>query len=134
MASVRSKHTKPELIVRAMLHAMGYRYRLHRRDLPGRPDIVFPSRRKVIDVRGCFWHRHPDPACPNAVLPRTRTEFWRQKLAANVARDERNVRCLVDLGWDTLVLWECQLSDTAALEGRLVGFLGPPGGTQRTGR
>ncbi|KQU01844.1 endonuclease [Methylobacterium sp. Leaf469] len=127
MASVRSANTKPERIVRSVLHAMGYRYRLHRRDLPGRPDIVFPSRRKVIDVRGCFWHRHPDPACRNAVLPRTRTEFWSQKLGANVARDERNVRRLVELGWDTLVLWECQLSDPPALEERLVGFLGPPG-------
>lgn len=127
MASVRSKHTKPELIVRSMLHAMGYRYRLHRRDLPGRPDIVFPTRQKVIDVRGCFWHRHPDPACRNAVLPRTRADFWSEKLTSNVARDGRNVQSLLDMGWDTLVLWECQLSDTVALARRLTDFLGPPG-------
>lgn len=127
MSSVRSKHTKPELVVRSMLHAMGYRFRLHRRDLPGRPDIVFPSRHKVIEVRGCFWHRHPDPTCPNAVLPRTRTEFWSAKLAANVERDERNVRLLTDLGWGSLILWECQLADPVALAKRLADFLGPPG-------
>lgn len=128
MSAVRGKHTKPELLVRSLLHRMGYRYRLHGRDLPGRPDIVFPTRRKAIEVRGCFWHRHPDPACRNAVMPATRREWWQAKLDANVARDARNLAALEDAGWAVLVLWECEVRrDQGDLSRRLRAFLGPPG-------
>ena len=124
MSAVRGKHTKPELAVRKLLHRLGYRFRLHRRDLPGRPDIVFSSRRKVVEVRGCFWHRHPDPSCRNAVLPRTRAEWWQAKLDTNVARDERNMKSLLELGWEVLVVWECE-ADAPELAVRLAHFLGP---------
>jgi DNA mismatch endonuclease Vsr len=127
MAAIRAAHTKPELTVRRLLHAMGYRFRLHRRDLPGRPDLVFPSRGKVIEVRGCFWHHHSDPACRNAVLPATRREWWAAKLEANVARDARNLEALHDLGWGVMVVWECEAKDTAAIARRLRVFLGPTG-------
>ena len=90
MSRVRGKDTKPELLVRRLVHGMGYRYRLHRRDLPGTPDLVFPGRRKVIFVHGCFWHRHPDPACKLARLPKSRTDFWLPKLEGNRARDIEN--------------------------------------------
>lgn len=123
MASVRGRDTRPELVVRRLLHAMGYRFRLHRRDLPGTPDIVFPGRRKVIEVRGCWWHRHPDPACPNVVMPKTRPEFWAAKFAANVARDRRNERALRELGWELLVVWECEVRRGDDLAPRLRAFL-----------
>jgi len=126
MRAVRGKHTSGELRVRRLLHALGYRFRLHVRDLPGRPDIVFRGRRRAIEVRGCFWHRHADPACRNAVLPATRREWWAEKLEANVARDGRNLAALWAAGWTVLVLWECQLGDDAGLRRRLVDFLGPP--------
>ena len=123
MALGGAKDTAPELRVRRLLHALGYRYRLHRRDLPGTPDIVLPARRAIVDVRGCFWHRHPDPACRNAVLPRVRAAWWAAKLAGTVARDERNLAALRDAGWSVLVLWECETKDLAGLEDRLLSFL-----------
>ena len=123
LAAVRGKDTAPELRVRRLLHRMGYRFRLHRRDLPGTPDIVLAGRRKIIEVRGCFWHHHPDPACRNAVLPRTRTDWWAEKLARNAARDARNLAALRALGWSVLVLWECETKDEAALTARLRSFL-----------
>jgi len=123
LAAVRAKDSTPELIVRRALHRMGYRFRLHRRDLPGTPDIVLAGRRAIIEVRGCFWHRHPDPACENAVLPRVRAEWWAEKLARNVARDERNLAALRAAGWSVLVLWECEVKDAAALQARLRSFL-----------
>jgi DNA mismatch endonuclease Vsr len=123
LAAVASKDTAPELRVRRLLHRLGYRYRLHRRDLPGTPDIVLAARRKVLEVRGCFWHRHPDPACRNAVLPKVRADWWTAKLARNVARDERNLAALHELGWSVLVLWECEVRDEAALAARLRTFL-----------
>ncbi len=126
MRSIRGKHTRPELRVRSLLHREGYRFRLHRKDLPGTPDIVFPQRRSVVEVRGCFWHRHPNPRCCNAVIPRTRTEWWVTKLDANVIRDGRNLAALRDLGWRTLVIWECEV-DRPDLRHRLRRFLGPPG-------
>lgn len=92
-----------------MLRALGYRYRLHGRGLPGRPDFVFASRRRVIFVHGCFWHRHPDPACPLARLPKTRLDFWLPKLEGNRERDERKLMELEAMGWKALVLWECEL-------------------------
>ena len=102
-----SKNTKPELIVRQILHAMGYRFRLHRRDLPGTPDIVFPKQRKVIEVRGCFWHRHTN--CPRASIPRTRRDWWLAKFQANIVRDARNETALHLMGWEALIIWECQI-------------------------
>lgn len=123
LAAVRGKDTSPELIVRRLLHRMGYRFRLHRRDLPGTPDIVLPGRRAIVEVRGCFWHRHPDPACRNAVLPRVRADWWADKLARTVERDARNVSALRAAGWSVLVVWECEVKDLAVLEGRLRPFL-----------
>ena len=123
LAAVAAKHTTPELRVRRLLFRMGYRFRLHRRDLPGTPDIVLSGRRKIVEVRGCFWHRHPDPACRNAVLPKVRAAWWAAKLARNVERDARNLTALREAGWSVLVLWECEVKDEAALEDRLRGFL-----------
>lgn len=121
MALVQSKNTKPELLVRRLVHAMGYRYRLHRRDLPGTPDLVFPGRGKVIFVHGCFWHRHA--RCALARLPKTRGDFWLPKLTANAERDARNVRALRRLGWGVLTIWECQLGNTTKLANRIGRFL-----------
>jgi DNA mismatch endonuclease Vsr len=130
LAAVKGRDTKPEMIVRRLLHRLGYRFRLQRRDLPGRPDIVLPGRQKVIDVRGCFWHRHPDSNCKNAVLPRTQPDWWAEKLNRNVARDTQNELALQRLGWSVLVVWECEVRcGGESLEQRLSGFLGPPGRT-----
>jgi DNA mismatch endonuclease Vsr len=125
LSAVRGHDTTPELIVRKLLHSMGYRYRLQRRDLPGRPDIVLSGRRAVVDVRGCFWHRHP--SCRNAALPRTRADWWAAKLARNVERDAANQATLEAAGWRVLVVWECEVRrDREALASRLRAFLGPP--------
>lgn len=121
MALVQSKNTKPELRVRRLVHAMGYRYRLHRRDLPGIPDLVFPGCGKVIFVHGCFWHRHA--RCALARLPKSRTDFWIGKLTANAERDVRKARALRRLGWGILTIWECQLGDADTLAKRIGRFL-----------
>lgn len=121
MASIRGKDTRPELIVRSLAHRMGYRFRLHRRDLPGKPDLVFAGRRRVVFVHGCFWHQHP--RCRFATRPATRPAFWASKLEANSARDRRVRRRLARLGWNVLVVWECQTRDLAQLESRLRRFL-----------
>ncbi len=123
MSRVRGRNTKPELVVRRIAHGLGYRFRLHRRELPGAPDLVFPSRRKVIFVHGCFWHRHPDPACKLARMPKSRLDFWVTKLENNRNRDEQNVVRLHDLGWETLVIWECQIRDRESLRVRIREFL-----------
>lgn len=123
MSRVRGRDTKPELMVRRIAHGLGYRFRLHRRDLPGTPDLVFPSRRKVIFVHGCFWHRHHDPACKLARMPKSRLDFWATKLENNKNRDEKNIVRLHDLGWQTLVIWECQTGDREALRVRIREFL-----------
>ena len=123
MSRIRGRNTRPELIVRRLLHSLGYRYRLHRRDLPGRPDIVFPRRRKAIFVHGCFWHRHDDPNCRLARLPKSRLEFWLPKLEANHLRDVRNQATLVAAGWSILVVWECELAKIEQLKNRLIEFL-----------
>jgi DNA mismatch endonuclease Vsr len=123
LAAVAGKDTAPELRVRRLLHRIGFRFRLHRRDLPGTPDIVLVGRRKIVEVRGCFWHRHPDPACRNAVLPKVRAEWWAAKLGRNVARDEHNLAALRAAGWSVLVLWECEVKDEAVLSARLRSFL-----------
>lgn len=105
MSGIRSKNTKPELQVRRLLFSLGYRFRLHRKDLPGTPDIVMPSRRVAIFVHGCFWHRHKN--CSLAKLPKTNSEFWKKKLSGNVRRDKEKYRELARCGWRTLVIWEC---------------------------
>jgi DNA mismatch endonuclease (patch repair protein) len=113
MARIKGKNTKPELIVRRVLHALGYRFRLHRGDLPGRPDIVLPKYRTAIFVHGCFWHRHSE--CSKASMPKTRTEFWQDKFAMNVARDQRNVEALKAAGWHVLIVWECETKRVEAI-------------------
>lgn len=122
MGRVRSKNTKPELVVRRLVHSLGYRYRLHRTDLPGCPDLVFVSRKKVIFIHGCFWHRHD--GCPNTRLPKSRLDFWQPKLEANRLRDARNLRCLRSRGWRIMVIWECQVKNVAKLGRRITRFLG----------
>jgi len=122
MKAIRGSHTKPELVVHSLAHRMGSRFRLHRRDLPGRPDLVFPSRKKVVFVHGCFWHQHP--GCRFATRPATRRDFWDAKLEANRRRDRRNQRKLRELGWGVMVVWECQTRDLGRLERRLRAFLG----------
>lgn len=106
MSTVRGFDTEPELLVRRALHRNGYRFRLHRSDLPGKPDIVLPSRRVVVLVHGCFWHRHP--GCKKATLPRQNSTFWKAKLNGNKARDVRVVKKLTALGWKVIVVWECE--------------------------
>ena len=122
MAQVKSKGMKPEMRVRRLLHGLGYRYRLHRKDLPGRPDLVFPSRRKVVFVNGCFWHKHA--GCPRVRIPATNREYWQAKLERNRARDERNIALLEESGWATITVWECQLTDIESVTEQLIGFLG----------
>ena len=121
MARVRSADTSPELAVRKLLHRLGYRFRLHRRDLPGTPDICFPGRRKAIFVHGCFWHRHE--GCRRTTTPRTRRSFWTEKFRDNVVRDRGNLNDLAALGWSVLVIWECETADPETLASRLAGFL-----------
>jgi DNA mismatch endonuclease, patch repair protein len=113
MSGIKGKNTTPELIVRRYLHARGFRYRLHVRQLAGRPDLVLPRHRVAIEVRGCFWHRHP--GCRFAYTPRSNREFWTQKLNRNVKRDARNLAALVAEGWRVLVIWECETTSEAAL-------------------
>lgn len=122
MRANRGKDTKPEVAVRRMLHAMGYRFRLHRRDLPGTPDIVLPGRRKVVQVHGCFWHQHE--GCSRATLPATRRDFWLPKLARNRQRDATAEAGLRALGWEVATVWECELRDLEGLGARLQRFLG----------
>lgn len=121
MARVLSRDTKPEMMVRRLAHAMGYRYRLHAKDLPGKPDLVFRSRKKVVFIHGCFWHRHE--GCALARLPKSRQDFWLPKLETNRQRDVKNEYALRDAGWDVLIIWECELGDTAQLKTRIRGFL-----------
>jgi DNA mismatch endonuclease, patch repair protein len=121
MKSVRGSDTKPEMLVRRALHKLGYRYVLHDKRLPGSPDLVFPIRGKVIFVHGCFWHQHEN--CRYSDPPSTRVDFWLPKLAANRARDVRNLRKLKKAGWKTMVLWECELYDFSRALKRMVGFL-----------
>lgn len=123
MSRVRSKNTAPELAVRRLVHAMSYRFRLHRRDLPGTPDLAFPGRRKAIFVHGCFWHRHPDPDCKLARMPKSRQEFWKLKLEGNRARDLRNEEALAAAGWGVMTVWECELRDAASLKNKIRTFL-----------
>lgn len=120
MARVKGKNTKPELIVRRLLFAMGLRYRVHRKGLPGSPDIVFPGRRRVIFVHGCFWHRHA--GCRLASTPKTRVDFWQTKFDANLARDSSNIDALESLGWSVLIVWQCETRDLGTLSEKLKSF------------
>lgn len=126
MRGNKRTNTKPELMVRRMLHALGYRYRTHIRDLPGKPDIVFTKRRAVIQVHGCFWHQHDDPGCPLRSRPRANAGYWHLKLGRNAQRDLEQQRALDSLGWRSFIVWECECADTEAFRDRLVTFLGPP--------
>lgn len=120
MSSVRTKDTKPEMLLRRLLHRLGYRFRLHRRDLPGSPDIVFPSRRKVVFVNGCYWHGHE---CRWGKLPKSRLDYWGPKIEANRERDERHTRDLERLGWAALTVWQCELKQPDSAVQRVVDFL-----------
>jgi DNA mismatch endonuclease (patch repair protein) len=121
MRRIGSKGTKPELIVRRLVAALGFRYRLHRNDLPGRPDLAFLRKKKAIFVHGCFWHQHTE--CREGRMPGSRHEYWLPKLEGNVQRDLRNVNALVDMGWQTLTIWECQIKDETATRESIRKFL-----------
>lgn len=120
MSRIRGHGTKPEIVVRRLVHGLGYRYRLHARNLPGRPDLVFRPRRKAIFVHGCFWHQHN---CKRGTRPKANKQFWATKLERNRARDVDVVRSLRILGWNVLIVWECQTHDATKLTRRLVRFL-----------
>ncbi|TPL49892.1 DNA mismatch endonuclease Vsr [Mesorhizobium sp. B2-4-6] len=121
MGRVHGKDTKPELAVRGAAHRMGFRFRLHRRDMPGTPDLVFPKLKKVIFVHGCFWHRHI--GCRQTTVPKARADYWKSKFDANIKRDARNLAELREQGWEALVIWECETSNETALRAHLAGFL-----------
>ena len=117
MGAVRQKNTGPETIVRQVLHGLGLRFRLHRKDIPGTPDVVLPKHRTVVFVHGCFWHRHR--GCSKTTTPKTRVEFWQEKFNRNVDRDQQNTRTLLDQGWKVLTVWECETQNRDRLKERL---------------
>lgn len=121
MAKVRSKNTKPEITVRRLVYSLGYRYRLHANSLPGKPDLVFASRKKIIFVHGCFWHRHEN--CRLATTPSSKQEYWLPKFARNIERDKVSEEKLKKLGWDIFIIWECQLKDIDQLAEKVQIFL-----------
>ncbi len=123
MGLIRSRDTKPEMIVRRLVHSMGYRHRLHAPELPGRPDLVFRPRKRVVFVHGCFWHRHDDPNCKLARLPKSRQDFWLPKLSKNAERDAQHIAALEKMGWRVLTIWECQLKDASELKENIRRFL-----------
>lgn len=121
MSRVRNKDTKPEMHVRRLVHSLGYRYQLHSGKLPGSPDLVFPGRKKVIFIHGCYWHRHE--GCSRCRLPKSRLDFWAPKLEKNRLRDVENQAKLEEMGWDVLVVWECEVQEAAGLPGRIMSYL-----------
>jgi DNA mismatch endonuclease (patch repair protein) len=121
MRSVHSSQTKPEMIVQQMLESLGYHFLLHQHDLPGRPDIVFPERHKVIFVHGCFWHQHPN--CKQAARPQSNTNYWNKKLDRNILRDKDNIRSLRADGWEILILWECEVKNKQLLKDKISSFV-----------
>jgi DNA mismatch endonuclease (patch repair protein) len=123
MRAIRSKDTKPEMAVRRLAHRMGYRFRINRKNLPGKPDMVFPSRHAVIFIHGCFWHQHPDPACKDTYPPKSNTDYWLPKLLRNQTRDAEHKAALQAQGWRVLVIWECQTKDEMVLKNILSSFL-----------
>ena len=118
MAAIKSKNTKPEIVVRKMLYALGYRFRLHRKDLPGSPDIVLPKYKKVIFVHGCFWHRHEN--CKYASTPKTRKEFWNKKFTTNIERDIQIQEKIKNIDWRSVVIWECETKNIENLKERII--------------
>lgn len=123
MSKIKGKNTKPEMIVRSTCHDLGLRYRLHRKDLPGTPDLVFPKHRLCLFVHGCFWHRHP--GCKYAYTPKSRLDFWLPKLAKNVERDTKAQRALEAAGWRVSIIWECQTKNTDALRSEIKKMIDP---------
>lgn len=121
MRSIKNKDTKPEMIVRRLVFSLGYRYRLHVKNLYGKPDLVFRKRKKIIFVHGCFWHQHQE--CRNGKLPSSNLEYWRPKLEKNKLNDKKNQSLLVEDGWEVLVIWECEIKDINALKKRIINFL-----------
>lgn len=128
MRAIRSKDMRPELAVRSLVHRLGYRFRLHRKDLPGKPDLVFVSRRKVIFVHGCFWHAHE---CKIAHTPKSNLAYWSPKLERNRARDEKNIGALTVDGWKAMVIWECEIRSERTLKKRIHVFLGANAASRR---
>jgi len=124
MSRIRSRHMRPERIVRSIVHRMGYRFRLHRRDLPGAPDLVLPRYHAVIFVHGCFWHWHADPLCPIAGIPKSNVGYWRPKLARTRDRDREHHSALTSLGWRVLTVWECELRNVEAASDTILAFIG----------
>jgi len=124
MRRIRSTGTEPELTVRRLVHGLGYRYRIHSKNLPGKPDLVFSSRGKIILVHGCFWHQHSDPCCKIVRKPKSNSCYWYQKLDANIARDVRQLEFLVAEGWSVLIIWECQTRNKQQLTYLVKRFLG----------
>lgn len=120
MSRIRGKNTSPELTIRKLVYSLGYRYRLYSKDLPGKPDLVFPGRKKVIFVHGCFWHYH---GCKKGQLPKSRLDYWLPKLEANKRRDEENSQELIKQGWKVLVLWQCEIKKTSVLKEAIINFL-----------
>jgi DNA mismatch endonuclease (patch repair protein) len=125
MRRIKSKDMKPEIFVRSLVHRMGFRFRLHQRDLPGKPDLVFANRRKVIFVHGCFWHGHDDPKCLDSRTPRSNQNYWVSKLRRNKQRDSEQIAALKKAGWNVLVIWECETAKSSRLERRIAVFLNP---------
>lgn len=121
MSRIRSGNTQPEIIVRKLLHRMGYRFRIHRDDLPGKPDIVLPKYRTVVFVHGCFWHSHP--GCKRAVMPKSNIDYWHPKIERNKQRDLDNTKKLVSLGWNVCIIWECETKDRLYLQDKLLTML-----------
>ena len=121
MSAIKSKNTKPEIAVRKLLHSMGYRFRLHRKDLPGSPDIVLPKYKTVIFVHGCFWHRHEN--CKYASTPKTRKEFWENKFKTNLKRDAEVQEKIKNIGWQSVVIWECETKKVDNLREKLIDFI-----------
>ena len=121
MAAICSKNTKPEIAVRSMLHRCGYRFRIHRSDLPGKPDLVLPKYRTVIEVRGCFWHRHP--GCSRATMPSSNVQYWSRKFERTINRDRKNIKLLNLLKWEVINVWECELKNPEKALTKIVELL-----------
>ena len=124
MSHIRAKGSKPEMVVRKLVHGLGYRYRLHAKNLPGKPDLVFRPRRKAIFVHGCFWHWHDDASCKISRVPKSNTDYWLPKLQRNRSRDFEHQVALREANWGDLIIWECELTDLEAVADRVVAFLG----------
>ena len=123
MSRILSKDTSPELRVRRIVHRLGFRYRIHRKDLPGKPDLAFIGKKKVIFVHGCFWHQHKSPNCKNSRIPKSNTEYWIPKLQLNAKRDRKHLKLLKEMDWKALVVWECETKKPEKIIDRITDFL-----------